>query len=136
MSVYALKPRFQGWLRPLAGSLARAGVTANVVTVAAALASVAIGAALSLADSRRLFLILPVWLFARMALNAIDGMIAREFRQTSVLGAYLNEIGDVVSDAALYAPFARIQPFRPSGIALVIVLSMVTEFGGLLGAAV
>ena len=46
-----------------------------------------------------------------MALNAIDGMLAREFGQKSALGGYLNEIGDVVSDAALYAPFALVAPF-------------------------
>ena len=39
-----------------------------------------------------------------MALNAIDGMLAREFNQKSRLGGYLNEITDVVSDAALYLP--------------------------------
>ena len=69
-----------------------------------------------------MFLIIPVWLLARMALNAIDGMLAREFHQKSVLGGYLNEIGDVVSDAALYAPFALVAPFGSLGIGLVIVL--------------
>ena len=68
------------------------------------------------------FLLIPVWLLVRMALNAIDGMLAREFGQKSGLGAYLNEIGDVVSDAALYAPFALVAPFGPLGIGLVIVL--------------
>ena len=38
-----------------------------------------------------------------MAFNAIDGMLAREFGQKSRLGAYLNELTDVVSDAALYS---------------------------------
>ena len=47
-----------------------------------------------------------------MALNAIDGMLAREFNQKSRLGGYLNEITDVVSDAALYLPFAFVAPFN------------------------
>ena len=59
------------------------------------------------------FLLLPLWLFVRMALNAVDGMLAREFGQKSRLGAYLNEISDVVSDAALYAPFAWLGAVRP-----------------------
>ena len=46
-----------------------------------------------------------------MALNAIDGMLAREFIKKSRLGGYLNEITDVVSDAALYLPFAFVAPF-------------------------
>jgi CDP-diacylglycerol--glycerol-3-phosphate 3-phosphatidyltransferase len=105
-----------------------------MVTIVAALGSVLVGAVAAWrADSRRVFLIIPVWLLARMALNAIDGMLAREFHQKSVLGGYLNEIGDVVSDAALYAPFAFVAPFNSSGIGLVIVLSIVTEFAGALG---
>ena len=134
MTFYALKPRFQDLLRPLVVPLPRIGVTANMVTIVAALGSVLVGAVAAWrADSRRVFLIIPVWLLARMALNAIDGMLAREFRQKSVLGGYLNEIGDVVSDAALYAPFAFVAPFGSSGIGLVIVLSIVAEFAGALG---
>ena len=134
MTFYSLKPRFQDLLRPLVASLDRIGVTANLVTIVAALGSVLAGAVTGwLADSRLVFLIIPVWLLARMALNAIDGMLAREFHQKSALGGYLNEIGDVVSDAALYAPFALVAPFGSLGIGLVIVLSIVTEFAGALG---
>ena len=135
MTLYALKPRFQDLLRPIVALLPRLGVTANVVTVAAAAGSIAIGIAVSQADWPSVFLVIPVWLFARMALNAIDGMLAREFHQKSVLGGYLNEIGDVVSDAALYAPFAHVAPFGPSGIGVLIVLSILTEFAGVLGPA-
>ena len=68
-----------------------------------------------------------------MALNAIDGMLAREFGQKSRLGAYLNELGDVVSDAALYAPFALVAPFAPLGVGTVIVLAAMQELAGVLG---
>lgn len=134
MTVYALKPRFQDLLRPLATSLARMGVTANLVTIVAALGSILVGAVSAWrSDSRAVFLLIPVWLLLRMALNAIDGMLAREFDQKSVLGGYLNEIGDVVSDAALYAPFALIPPFGLPGIGLIVLLSVMTEFAGALG---
>jgi CDP-diacylglycerol--glycerol-3-phosphate 3-phosphatidyltransferase len=137
MTFYALKPRFQDLLRPLVAPLPRIGVTANLVTIAAAIGSILAGAVTAwFAASRTVFLVIPVWLLARMALNAIDGMLAREFRQKSVLGGYLNEIGDVVSDAALYAPFALVAPFGSLGIGLVIVLSIMTEFAGALGPAV
>jgi CDP-diacylglycerol--glycerol-3-phosphate 3-phosphatidyltransferase len=43
-----------------------------------------------------------------MALNAIDGMLAKEFALKSRLGAMLNELGDVFSDAALYLPLLRL----------------------------
>lgn len=136
MSVYQLKSRFQDLLRPLVRHLAAAGVTANQVTLFAAAGSVAIAVVLFLTADSRLFMLVPVWLFLRMALNAIDGMLAREHNQISALGAYLNELGDVVSDAALYAPFALIAPFSPVSIAALVLLAILTEFAGVLGVMV
>jgi len=134
MTLYDLKPRFQALLRPLAARLASAGITANQVTLAAALGSVLLG--LLLAYLRRyhlLFLLLPVWLFVRMALNAIDGMLAREHGQQTKLGAYLNELCDVVSDAALILPFACIWPFRPVGVFAVVLFALLSEYAGVMG---
>ena len=134
VSIYALKPRFQALLRPLAGVLARSGVTANQVTVAAAAVSVALGAYVAWrAPAAGPFLAIPAWMFVRMAMNALDGMLAREFGQKSALGAYLNELGDVVADAALYLPFAFVAPFAPGWVAAVIVLSAISEYAGVLG---
>jgi CDP-diacylglycerol---glycerol-3-phosphate 3-phosphatidyltransferase len=134
MTLYDLKPRFQAMLRPAARSLAKAGVTANQVTLAAAIGSVAIGALLCLVQGRpALFLVLPAWLFLRMALNAIDGMLAREFGQKSRLGGYLNELCDVVSDAALLLPFAFVGPFTPGSTAIVIFFAVLSEYAGVMG---
>jgi CDP-diacylglycerol---glycerol-3-phosphate 3-phosphatidyltransferase len=137
LSIYALKPKFQALLRPLTAGLARSGVTANQVTLVAALVSLALGVFIARrAPERWPFLLLPLWMFLRMALNAIDGMLAREFGQKSRLGAYLNELTDVVSDAALYLPFAFLQPFSPLWTGIVIVLAVISEFAGVLGPAV
>lgn len=133
ISVYQLKPRFQASLRPLVGRCARAGITANAVTLLAALLSCALGAWLLLAGDRRLFLLLPLWMFLRMALNAVDGMLAREFGQKSPLGAYLNELTDVVSDAALYLPFVAVAPFGWASVGAVIFLAALSEMAGALG---
>jgi CDP-diacylglycerol--glycerol-3-phosphate 3-phosphatidyltransferase len=133
-SVYDLKPAFQGLLRPLTGVLFRFGVTANGVTVAAALLSLVVGAFLTLSGGSRLaLLLLPGTLFLRMALNAIDGMLAREHAQKSRKGALLNEVGDVVSDSALYLPFATLPGFEPGLVAVIVVLAALTELTGVLG---
>lgn len=130
-SVYDLKPRFQNLLRPLCGVLARAGVTANQVTVAAAVVSIAEGCAVFLTQGARwALLLLPVVLFLRMALNAVDGMLAREFGQKSRLGAILNEMGDVVSDTALYLPFAAIPGMSAILVGLVVAVAVMTEVAG------
>ena len=137
LSLYALKPRFQAWLRPLVGMIARAGVTANQVTVAAAAISLVVGACVAwrLPDTRA-FALIPLWMLLRMAFNAIDGMLAREFGQRSRLGAYLNELTDVIADTVLYLPFAFIAPFAPAWVGAVIVLAVISEYAGALGAMV
>ena len=134
ITLYALKPRFQGLLRPLVWRIADAGLTANQVTVLTAAMSVATGAFVALeAAATWPFLLLPVALLLRIAMNAVDGMLAREFGQQSPLGAYLNELADVVCDIALYLPFAFIAPFGPWSVGLVIVASCVSEMAGALG---
>lgn len=134
MSIYALKPKFQALLRPITQKLFDWGVTANQVTVFACVISIVLGLGLyALGQPSAYFALIPLWMFVRMALNAIDGMLAREFNQKSRLGAYLNEITDVVSDAALYLPFVWIAPLSAMQIGLVIWLSALSELVGILG---
>ena len=134
MSIYKLKSSFQSILRPLVGRLARMGLTANQVTMIAAIVSLAIGGLLLARPEPALFALVPVWMFLRMAFNAVDGMLAREHGQKSTLGGYLNEIADVVSDAALYVPFALILPFSLPWLTAIVFLATLTEFAGVLGA--
>jgi CDP-diacylglycerol--glycerol-3-phosphate 3-phosphatidyltransferase len=131
VSVYDLKPKFQNLLRPLCARLARAGVTANQVTLSAAALSVALGAAIwATHGATWALLLLPPVLFVRMALNAIDGMLAREFAQKSALGAVLNELGDVASDTALYLSFATISGVSAALVGLVVAIAIMTEMAG------
>lgn len=136
MSIYQHKSRFQSLLRPCTGALHAWGITANQVTVATCAVSLLLGLTLYLANAPRAwFALIAAWMLARMACNAIDGMLAREFGQQSRLGAYLNELTDVASDAALYLPFVLIAPFDPFWVGSVIVLSGICEFAGALGAS-
>lgn len=136
-SIYALKPAFQNLLRPLARRLARVGITANHITVLACVLSIVTGLRLAAPGvAPRWFLILPGFFFVRMAMNALDGMLAREFGQKSDLGAYLNELTDVVSDAFLYLPFAVLAPFDPLWIGVLIWLSALSEMAGAVGLAI
>lgn len=133
-TLYALKPAFQAKLRPLADRLAKAGVTANQITLLAAVLSIATGLlAAAFAQHRAVFLLMPVVLFARMALNAIDGMLAREHGQASKLGMYLNELCDVVSDLALILAFAALFPVW--GVVAFAIAAVIAEYAGVLGVA-
>jgi len=132
-SVYQLKPAFQGLLRPIVNWLARIGVTANQVTIAALLLSLSTGHVIARAHGGPSLLLLPVVLFVRMALNAMDGMLAREHNQKSALGAILNELGDVVADVGLYLPLAVVPGFEPWLVVGAVILSILTEMTGVIG---
>ncbi len=132
-SVYQLKPAFQSLLRPIVNWLARIGVTANQVTIAALLLSLSTGHVIARAHGGPSLLLLPVVLFLRMALNAMDGMLAREHNQSSALGAILNELGDVVADVGLYLPLAVVPGFEPWLVVGAVILSILTEMIGVIG---
>ena len=128
-SIYDLKPRFQALLRPICSRLAAKDITANQVTGAAMALSFAHGAWIWLSGASGWSLaLLPLTLFIRMALNAIDGMLAREFDMKSRFGALFNELSDVLSDAALYLPFMLV--IAPGLVALVVVLAVIVEMAG------
>jgi phosphatidylglycerophosphate synthase len=130
-SIYDLKPRFQALLRPLTDWLAARGVSANQVTVAAAAVSLATGALVAkYPASHGVLLLVPAVLFVRMALNAIDGMLAREHNMKSRRGAVLNELGDVVSDAGLYLPLALVPDMPSALVTVLVVLGIVSEMAG------
>jgi len=131
---YQFKSAFQNRLRPLVNWLAAAGVSANQVTIAAVVLSACMGSAIAIWHPFRwVLLFVPIVLFLRMALNAIDGMLAREHGMTTALGTILNELGDVVSDAAIYLPFGFVAGVNGGLLVTVMILSIISEMAGLLG---
>ncbi|MFO1420811.1 MAG: CDP-alcohol phosphatidyltransferase family protein [Candidatus Competibacteraceae bacterium] len=130
ISIYSLKPGFQNRLRPVARWLHRRGVSANRVTLAALGLAVATGGVLALWPGPATLLLLPAVLFLRMALNALDGMLAREFQQPTPLGAVLNELGDVLADAFLYLPLIAVPGIPVPLVVSLVWLALLSEFCG------
>ena len=86
ISVYKLKPKFQKLLQPLLLLLKRMGVSPNHITVFTIIFSIIIGYILFLGIQDRFwFLIVAVGLLLRMMLNALDGMMAKQFNLQSKL---------------------------------------------------
>src|SRR5260370_29301140 len=131
-SIYDLKPAFQNLLRPVVRWIARKGVTANQVTLAGVRLSLAGGGVMAWSRNVRTLLLLPAVLLLRMALNAMDGMLAREHNQKTALGAILNELGDVLGDAALYIPLAVVPGFRAWMVIGVVLLAILSEMTGVI----
>lgn len=134
-SIYDLKSSFQDLLYPLLHRLRSLGVTPNALTISAVVLSAVVGALPLFIPDPIILLCLPVWLFTRMALNALDGMMAREYNLSTVIGSFLNEIGDVLSDLVLYLPlvvFAPGAPVTQSSVIAFGVGAVLTEFCGIL----
>jgi CDP-diacylglycerol--glycerol-3-phosphate 3-phosphatidyltransferase len=133
-SIYQIKPAFQNLLRPLVRRLFDKGTTANQITLLAGIGSVLVGGVIAgFVHHPGVFVLVPIWMLVRMALNAIDGMLAREFNQQSNLGAYLNELCDIAADCALILPFALLPEVSLWLVLLVSLLALFSEYSGVLG---
>lgn len=132
ISVYQLKPRFQQLLQPLLRTLQRWGISPNQLTLGTTALMVLYAIALALhAADHVWWLTLPLVMLVRMALNALDGMLANATGQKTPLGAVLNELCDQVSDAALYLPLALVAGVDARLVVLVVVAASWAEFTGL-----
>ncbi|BCX73783.1 MULTISPECIES: CDP-alcohol phosphatidyltransferase family protein [Acinetobacter] len=135
-SIYQLKPAFQNLLRPLVQWLFKRGVTANQVTLFAMFISLALSIFLYLYYLNHpvnwWLLLFPLWMLIRMAFNAIDGMLAREFNQQSNLGAFYNELSDVIADTALYVCLIAFAFIHAKLLLLVAFLAILSEYTGVM----
>lgn len=127
MSIYKLKSKFSALLRPLVNQLAVIGITPNQVTLCALFMSVGMSIFLFYIGPSVWWICLPLVLLVRMALNAVDGMLAREHNMKSDVGFVLNEVCDLISDAAIYLSFIAISGFHSYIIVIFVLLSWLSE---------
>lgn len=131
ISIYEIKPKFQQLLMPIVDWMRKIGMTPNQVTILALLLSIVTGIILSIFhENKWVYILMPIVMFVRMALNAIDGVMAKKYHMKSHLGLLLNELGDVISDLFLFIPFVFIAEDYGIGIMLFISLSIISEMAG------
>lgn len=135
ISVYQIKPKFQQLLLPVLKTLHRWGVSANAITITAILLSAGTGLVFWYTESPLALLWVALALLLRMALNALDGMMARNYQMQSRLGEVLNEVGDIVSDIFLFFPLLKLSYIQPNILFGFILLSVINEFAGVLSKA-
>lgn len=131
ISIYEIKPKFQQLLMPIVDWMRKIGMTPNQVTILALLLSIVTGIIISIFhENKWIYILMPIVMFVRMALNAIDGVMAKKYQMKSHLGLLLNELGDVISDLFLFIPFVFIAEDYGIGIMLFISLSIISEMAG------
>jgi CDP-diacylglycerol---glycerol-3-phosphate 3-phosphatidyltransferase len=133
ISVYKIKPAFQRLLKPILELLYKMGVTANAITWSGIVLSLAGGVTMWLHPYGKIFLLIPAVLLLRMAINALDGMMARTYNMQSKAGEMLNEVGDVVSDLFLFVPLLQLTWINKYAILAFLFLSVINEFAGVMG---
>ena len=78
-------------------------------------------------------LLVPLFLILRMMMNALDGMLAREYGTGSVAGEVWNEALDIIGDTICYGILLFVPDISKGPIVLFIILSWAAEFCGVLG---
>lgn len=110
--IYAIKPKFQSFLKPAETSLISCRIHPDWITLAALLLSIA-GAFLILLSSKdgMLFLLCstPFVSLGRTVLNALDGMVAKGAGLARPWGEVLNEFSDRLADLSLFLGLALSQ---------------------------
>ena len=104
MGIYAIKPKFQQCLKPVEKLFVKFKIHPTIINILALLLSIIGGIVLYLSDKYLLLLIyIPFLSFVRTALNALDGMVARDLNvKNQPFGEVLNEFMDRISDAIIF----------------------------------
>ena len=135
MALYDIKPRFRQLLIPVADRLA--WIRPDWITVAGLGASVLAFFCLLVAPKKPwLLLLVPWWLFARIACNALDGLVAQRTGKARPFGEVLNESTDRLADVVLLLGLGvtPLATFPLAASATVVVL--LSSYAGILGKAV
>lgn len=118
MNITALRPRFIGYLEPVADIFVKAGITPNQIS----LLSLIFGIACAICFFDRHFFLGSVFLFISALLDLIDGSVARKIDRQTKFGAVFDWIVDKYVDALVLlgiglsgiAIISRFIPVTPS----------------------
>jgi phosphatidylglycerophosphate synthase len=138
VGLYDIKPAFQHRLAGLADLLTALGVHPDVLTLAGLACGLAGGAALATG----LVLNQPAWLWcvplfalARLAFNALDGMVAVRAGVARAWGKVLNEFCDRLADLAFLAPLLLVPGLNPILVTAALCMTLLVSYLGVLAEA-
>lgn len=134
--LYAAKPAFQRRLSGTADWLAARGVHPDLLTWCAVVCGLLGGLALAAGAARPLLLwAVPPLTCLRLALNALDGMVATRRGLARPWGKVLNELCDRLADLAFLAPLMLVPDSSPVLVTAALCATLLVSFIGVLAEA-
>ena len=137
MGIYSIKPKFQVALGPIKRLFVKWKIHPTTINILALLFSVSGGLAIYYAGVYPLLLIyIPVMAFVRTALNALDGLVAREMKvKNQAFGEVLNESIDRLSDIVIFLGII-FASYVDMGLASVVLIGVLfVSYLGIIGKA-
>lgn len=131
--LYLQKGNFQKVVRWLAGSWMSANQATLFGIGFVLLTSLSFFIGLNNNNHRWFLLLIPVFLTFRMAMNALDGMLAREYGTGTVSGELFNEALDILGDTICYGSLFFIPNPPHLSLTLFLLLSWMAEYVGVMG---
>jgi phosphatidylglycerophosphate synthase len=134
--LYAHKPGFQQRLAGIADGLARAGVHPDGLTYAGVGCGALAGLALGLSgQSTALLWLVPPLAAVRLALNALDGMVATRRGMARPWGKVLNELADRLADVAFLGPLLLVPGASSVLVTAALCVTLLVSYTGVLAEA-
>jgi len=131
--LYLTKGLFQKVVRWMAGSWMTANMASAFGCVFVALTAAGFYLGLSVPALRFLLLCVPGFLVLRMAMNALDGLLAREYHTGTVAGEIWNEALDVLGDTVCYGALYFVDGGPRLSLVVFLLTIWAAEFFGVLG---
>jgi len=132
--LYAVKPWFVSRLRRVEDVLVARRIRPDALTYAAIVASIGAAGAIvagALLEAPVLWILVAPLGLIRLALNALDGAVARRTRSASPFGAALNEVCDRLSDVVLIVSTLAVAP--PELVLAAMTLALLASVAGMSG---
>jgi len=131
--LYLIKGNFQKIIRHVAGSWMTPNEATFFGIIFIVLTAFGYYLGFTYANLRFCLLLVPVFLFMRMMMNALDGLLSREYKLASVSGELLNEGVDVVGDMLCYGILYFVDGVPKLELIIYLMLIWTAEFFGVLG---
>ena len=131
--LYLGKGQFQKVVRWIAGSWMTANMATAFGCIFVVLTATGFYFGLSIQSLHFLLLCVPVFLLLRMGMNALDGMLSREYNTGTVAGEIWNEALDVLGDTACYGILYFVEGGPRLSLVVFLLAIWAAEFFGVLG---